>query len=1239
MSRTFRVGPRISRSDTPLDAAVTIAPADDVHRSLVADLNAVIRSMSGRELPVRCPEEVMETGGLRVNGSGRSHPLILLGNINSNRALLVKCVLPPEDRGRLEGYLEGFHRYIRLVCSSFRDDNDHLYSFDSAENACRYALESGDTIFFDNGLADLAFRRGVMHLSNAGFYAGVGGYGEAFPGQMWAAPGLGPLLQMMAYVKRDGRCRWVYENLPNTDRAWRPYTLFGIYTFAIADEIPATAPADFLGTTELPFSPYTYQVATTYDLLQQVTHEDQDGHSIYTYPQTTTPDLLPGHTPTSTDRQWRPGRAAVTTTPLPHDRTMEKVCFREGFGVDDQYLLLQTYIGSSLNTTDANAITHFSERGKVFLFHNTSVEGMYTKNVVYVSDGQDTDPIPCACERVAVADLPGFGLSATELAPYKGTAWLRTILWRRGEYFIVLDRVRALRAGQYVCNATWRSFYRADLDGRAWKAEADGDVFYLKSGSDRPCATEHAGLEGAARPYVLRQSSPLIRDAQIGDVDGFHNLIYLSGPARERDLEIMTISPFAAVVLGQDRRGKACILYGCESGGGDVLPNRLRVEAVAFAVSETEVALASGQSVMVDQETFLALSAPVDVELDLRAGRGTVIAPTGTTITSERLGLSLTLPAGRHEISFSPANIYGLSKALALASRKDRRQKTEGRKQKPQPLHLSTVWRYDGLVLDGGPVEGVSVSVNRPPEEYRPIRLLAEPQHPNDSLTWSSGEPVVITMRLPRDMRITRIVVRKPRVARTHPKSSPVAMSDHLECKVSLLRDGQEDRSWLAHVALNPTQSSPVYGGEPWYFMEGILPVGGKPVRQIGLTFLADPMLMLGNFTLYAKATDAGEPLKAYVADVDGDGYAEILLSHTDKGRLLALIDHDGQELWQKAYLSDITFATSADLEGEGRHTILVLTAEEKLYAYRPDGGLAFETVFAGLREQTRGNGFFYGEMPWGIAPFRPDASGKRGLIAGHYCFASFLDSAGKVYDYTWVNGTYVSDPVTDRIDWDGDGQMDILFRQRLAWQGDVPIAMFDGGTRRAISYSHKVDHFDIPATGLWNPGVAHNHSIGGDAILNCIIKWGGDGHPDLVTATDKGASCFDCAEKATRWIYQSPCPVRGVAFSDTEGDGKPELLLARRDGYVIALTPDGQSRLLHRAFEEIVGFAALDRPQGLRYAIATRGSLRLYGRTWQPVGETARLIRRIETVPAAEEDLLLIHALDGSVELVSIQD
>lgn len=96
-------------------------------------------------------------------------------------------------------------------------------------------------------MADLAIRRGVMHLSNAGFYAGVGGYGEAFPGQMWVAPVFGPLLQTAAYVKRDGRCRWIYEHLPGTDKAWRPFTLFGIHTFAMGDEVAGVESADLLG--------------------------------------------------------------------------------------------------------------------------------------------------------------------------------------------------------------------------------------------------------------------------------------------------------------------------------------------------------------------------------------------------------------------------------------------------------------------------------------------------------------------------------------------------------------------------------------------------------------------------------------------------------------------------------------------------------------------------------------------------------------------------------------------------------------------------------------------------------------------------------------------------------------------------------------------------------------------------------------------------------------------------------
>lgn len=48
MSRTFRVGPRVIRSDTPLSDAVLVSPTNGVYGPLVADPPDQGRAFSGR---------------------------------------------------------------------------------------------------------------------------------------------------------------------------------------------------------------------------------------------------------------------------------------------------------------------------------------------------------------------------------------------------------------------------------------------------------------------------------------------------------------------------------------------------------------------------------------------------------------------------------------------------------------------------------------------------------------------------------------------------------------------------------------------------------------------------------------------------------------------------------------------------------------------------------------------------------------------------------------------------------------------------------------------------------------------------------------------------------------------------------------------------------------------------------------------------------------------------------------
>ncbi|MBI4550786.1 MAG: VCBS repeat-containing protein [Candidatus Latescibacteria bacterium] len=309
------------------------------------------------------------------------------------------------------------------------DDAGCGYAWIIPRQTAHYFLARDDERYFRDGhvraLADLA----LATIDNRGdecTYGDTGGYGRGVGGALWA-------LAAASWYHGDERYIQAYRRLSGN----RPLTvgdlLEGPYrTPELVN--PSSSSEPRIPDPESPVSPVFLDTAP----LEWVGH----------------------HTP---------------FVPRPDARYFDKLALRQSFDPQDEYLLLEGSGTFSHGHEDTNAIVRLTWRDRLWLADADYIRAtpQFHNAVVIVKDGESFSPPPVA-SLVHVSEAGPITVVQTEAAPYNGMAWRRHIVWRKGEYFLILDELTAQTAGEFVVECLWRLLGQMTL--------RDGDTFVQQDG-------------------------------------------------------------------------------------------------------------------------------------------------------------------------------------------------------------------------------------------------------------------------------------------------------------------------------------------------------------------------------------------------------------------------------------------------------------------------------------------------------------------------------------------------------------------------------------------------------------------------------------------------------------------------------------------------------------------------------------------------------------------------------------
>ncbi len=479
--------------------------------------------------------------------------------------------------------VDQFYRIGAYCSKQICDNNDHGWN-QSIGDFATYALVTGNTDFFDNGMARLAAERAVGNCTSNGFAATCGdGNVSAYP--HW-------FLALVSFYLRDSGLRFAVDNLaPELRSVGLALRRSGQ---CCDGGLKAAPPADQVGVRVFPLDRLYYDIPKN-----------------------------------------SPGAVALKAPSVPHKQSFDILTMRSGWEKTAQYLILDGTGGGSHSYEDANAILTLAQDNRFLLLSADQLYFTAPKyhNMVTVTRNGLGDELPSYCRLDGKADLPRFGFSATTLPDYVGTDWTRMLLWKKGDFFLVVDRIVARERATYSGTCRWFGLGRPVLLGGICvfhQSEWEGSRtnFVVQNLSGQACRTQEA-FYGPSKSWksgfdpklgkLLRTDRTLLTELdqtqsetlEAGEELRFVNLLYARSGERVADrLDTQVNDSGWALIRTPDGPFAMCV-----PGGTPVQVGGLRATCEALAVWNGGVFAAACSALKVGGLS-VQFSRPCGVQID-----------------------------------------------------------------------------------------------------------------------------------------------------------------------------------------------------------------------------------------------------------------------------------------------------------------------------------------------------------------------------------------------------------------------------------------------------------------------------------------------------------------------------------------------------------------------------------------------------------------------------------------------
>ncbi len=179
--------------------------------------------------------------------------------------------------------------------------------------------------------------------------------------------------------------------------------------------------------------------------------------------------------------------------PDPEKTYFDKLSLRRNFDPRGEYMLLEGLGTTCHGHEDSNTIIRLTWNNRAWLADGDYIRAApkFHNSIVVERDGVgvhhppgDGIVIPPLASLDYTSETPTFGLVQTEASGYNGVDWQRNIFWRKGRYFVVIDRLLCTQPGEYRCRCLWRLVGEAAQNGGDVTLHQQGETFTIRNAGE-----------------------------------------------------------------------------------------------------------------------------------------------------------------------------------------------------------------------------------------------------------------------------------------------------------------------------------------------------------------------------------------------------------------------------------------------------------------------------------------------------------------------------------------------------------------------------------------------------------------------------------------------------------------------------------------------------------------------------------------------------------------------------------
>ncbi|MBT4815900.1 MAG: hypothetical protein HON70_09385 [Lentisphaerae bacterium] len=1068
--------------------------------------------------------------GKRIARHADRHMISSLSNyLCGTDYVLSHCRLNPMTEAMVTEYDRAYRRIARRFIDSFRCNNVTSESGDSAVCVLNMMALTGNLEYVRSGTLARAVDNLIASVNNFGSYTGEGPYIGSYT--LTSRCTGKSLANAAAFYYRDPRYRWVSQNVK-------------AQACCVAHENPVFEqagteqfPDQYLGVRALPFDSRIFRALET-------------------------PEPLPGN--------W--GTLKCVPTGLPAEDLFDRAFFRDGFEPQDAFLsLMGTQLTSSHQMLHSNAIIQYTDLGKILLYTHAQLTDGWVRNTLSASNGQPATPT-FACRRKALINSEDVS-AISSVCPNNGnTEWTRTLIHRRGHYFVALDRADALDGGDYTFTCRWRTLFPQQLRNGICTVDAgDGVTLDVVNAVPVPQHSVRTEPDGTTRPYLLSQYQKA--NLQRGDGVSFKNLFYARSPERPDRCSVRAAGENAVMVHGKGNDWEELALIGAGASPGAL--KSLKIEADIFYATATQIVAANCRKLEI-------------------AGTSALLP--------DNVGGNTTRALDRAEVGAELSAFFdGLKPTGAVPA------------ETTQDHGFREEWVSDELVYPQVRCHPTQIT-SHPPAAGTPIedltgglqRLsLKKVRHMSHWRT--PGKPVEITLDLGRIQSISELHFIGP-IANNYRTKLYYEAGD-VRFSTAYSNDSfKDDTRNVPTPEVEFREQTFPYAQYTW---AGRLPLfvvkAGVKARFITISAVTDkPALAFQKVFVIGTDTQSELFCDLQAADLNGDGATE-LVGKTTNSEIFA-IGATGEKMWSRLFPGVITAWNAVDLENDARQELLVYTTEDACYALEGDGMDRWRVDFYEYGRQQNPEAWGRGWSRYCLSfvtAWRPDADTNRKEVFGfgHTTVTSILPDLA--IDSTIGSGHVNKFAVSDTS---------VLGREVLA-AGGFNFTLLDRARETIVK---------VPMPGK----LAGNGQL---PVFIAVAPVSNEKAKGFMAMNVSSLLWAPAGRWEQGWKQFSDVPITAYALSDLDGDNCEELIVGCKDGFLrVYRVTDGEIlNVVSSGSAPVAGLVAL---RDGRLVTASRLGVALFDRNLRQQAFRGIQATDIVRLERANEDIVCVSDNQGRI-------